>query len=37
VMVSAGASETQEAPPPTIWCKTPDGWYDCWEATARGS
>jgi len=20
-------------PPPTIWCKTADGWYDCWQAT----
>ena len=21
-------------PPPTIWCKTPDGWHDCWQATS---
>lgn len=33
VVVSANAREP-EPPPPTMWCKTPDGWYDCWEATS---
>lgn len=33
VVVSANAEEPQ-LPPPTIWCRTPDGWYDCWEATS---
>jgi hypothetical protein len=32
VVVSANAREA-EPPPPTIWCKTPDGWHDCWQAT----
>ncbi|MDH4111326.1 MAG: J domain-containing protein [Actinomycetota bacterium] len=33
MMVSANAGESDPAPGPTIWCKTPDGWYDCWRAT----
>ena len=33
MVVSANASEP-EPPPPTIWCKTPDGWHDCWSATS---
>ena len=33
IVVSADAQERQP-PPPTIWCRTPDGWYDCWEATS---
>jgi hypothetical protein len=33
MVVSAGASESEPPPPATIWCKTPDGWYDCWQAT----
>lgn len=33
MIVSAGASESEPPPPATIWCKTPDGWYDCWQAT----
>ena len=32
MVVSANARES-EPPPATIWCKTPDGWYDCWQAT----
>ena len=36
MLVSANAGEADEPPPPTIWCKTPDGWYDCWQATTRG-
>jgi hypothetical protein len=35
MVVSADVHET-EPPPPTIWCKTPDGWYDCWQATSPG-
>jgi hypothetical protein len=35
MVVSADAREA-DTPPPTMWCKTPDGWYDCWEATTRG-
>jgi DnaJ domain len=35
MLVSASA---EEPPPATMWCKTPDGWYDCWEAlTPDGS
>lgn len=33
MVVSASARESEPPPPPTIWCKTPDGWYDCWQAT----
>lgn len=33
MVVAAGASEP-ESPPATIWCKTPGGWYDCWQATS---
>jgi len=33
MVVSASAREA-EPPPPTIWCKTPDGWHDCWQATS---
>lgn len=33
MVVAANAREAQP-PPPTIWCKTPDGWYDCWQATS---
>ncbi|MGH2630587.1 MAG: J domain-containing protein [Actinomycetota bacterium] len=33
IVVSADAQERQ-SPPPTIWCRTPDGWYDCWQATS---
>ncbi|MGZ8614175.1 MAG: J domain-containing protein [Actinomycetota bacterium] len=33
VVISANAQEA-EPPPPTIWCRTPDGWYHCWEATS---
>lgn len=33
MVVSANAREA-EPPPPTIWCKTPDGWHDCWLATS---
>jgi hypothetical protein len=33
MVVSASAGETEPAPP-TMWCRTPDGWYDCWEATS---
>jgi hypothetical protein len=32
MVVSANAREP-EPPPPTIWCKTPEGWFDCWRAT----
>lgn len=32
LIVSAGAAEEPQSEP-TIWCKTPDGWYDCWQAT----
>jgi hypothetical protein len=35
MVVSAGAREAAP-PPPTIWCKTPDGWHDCWQATSPG-
>lgn len=34
MMVSANAGESNPAPAPTIWCKTPGGWYDCWKATS---
>ena len=33
MVVAAGAREP-EPPPATIWCKTPGGWYDCWQATS---
>jgi len=33
MVVAADASEP-ESPPATIWCKTPGGWYDCWQATS---
>ena len=33
MVVSANAREA-DPPPPTIWCKTPDGWYHCWQATS---
>ena len=33
MVVSANAGEAGSPPPATIWCKTPDGWYDCWQAT----
>lgn len=33
VVVSASAGEPEELPP-TMWCRTPNGWYDCWEATS---
>lgn len=33
MVVTAGAREP-EPPPATIWCKTPGGWYDCWQATS---
>jgi len=32
MVVSASAGEVEPVPA-TIWCKTPDGWYDCWQAT----
>jgi hypothetical protein len=32
IVVSANAGEP-EPDPPTIWCKTPEGWFDCWRAT----
>jgi hypothetical protein len=32
IVVSANAAEP-EPDPPTIWCKTPEGWFDCWRAT----
>lgn len=35
MVVSADARESAP-PPPTIWCKTPDGWHDCWQATSPG-
>ena len=34
MVASAGAGQESEPPPPTIWCKTPEGWYDCWQATS---
>ena len=33
MVVSANVGEAGSPPPATIWCKTPDGWYDCWQAT----
>jgi hypothetical protein len=33
MVVSANAGEP-EPQPPTIWCKTPEGWFDCWMATS---
>ncbi len=33
MLVSADTGEAGSPPPATIWCKTPDGWYDCWQAT----
>ncbi|HEX7247627.1 MAG TPA: J domain-containing protein [Actinomycetota bacterium] len=33
MMVSASAREPTEPVPATMWCRTPDGWYDCWRAT----
>ncbi len=32
IVVSANAGEP-EPDPPTVWCKTPEGWFDCWRAT----
>jgi hypothetical protein len=34
MMVSASAREPTEPVPATMWCRTPDGWYDCWRATS---
>lgn len=33
MVVSASAREAGPPPPAKIWCKTADGWYDCWQAT----
>lgn len=34
MMVSASAREPADPVPATMWCRTPDGWYDCWRATS---
>lgn len=34
MMVSANAREPADPVPATMWCRTPDGWYDCWRATS---
>ena len=36
MVVSAERAGVGPPPPPTIWCKTPDGWHDCWQATSPG-
>jgi hypothetical protein len=33
LMVVAADAREPEPQPATIWCKTPGGWYDCWQAT----
>jgi hypothetical protein len=34
LMVVSAKASVPEPPPPTMWCKTPDGWHDCWSATS---
>jgi hypothetical protein len=34
LMVVAADARVADPPPPTIWCKTPEGWFDCWQATS---